>query len=168
LSYTFVRSEFEDFTEKLIPSSWDFRHIIVLTASQSFKRNWIAGIKWRFDGGLPYTPYDLEKSALIQAWDAQGGPYFNFAELNQLRLQPYHQLDLRVDKRYFFDKWSLMLYLDIQNVYNFKAKLQDNIIREKDANGNFITVDDDSKYVLRGIPNTSGTVLPTIGIMVEF
>ncbi len=168
LSYTFVRSEFEDFTEKLIPSSWDFRHIIVLTASQSFKRNWIAGIKWRFDGGLPYTPYDLEKSALIQAWDAQGGPYFNFAELNQLRLQPYHQLDLRVDKRYFFDKWSLMLYLDIQNVYNFKAKLQDNIIREKDANGNFITVDDDSKYVLRGIPNTSGTVLPTIGIMIEF
>jgi hypothetical protein len=61
-----------------------------------------------------------------------------------------------------------MLYLDIQNVYNFKAILQDNIIREKDANGNFITKDDDSKYVLRGIPNTSGTVLPTIGIMVEF
>jgi hypothetical protein len=167
-SYTFVRSEFEDFKQELIPSSWDFRHIIVLTASQNLKKNWIAGIKWRFDGGLPYTPYDLEKSALISAWDAQGRPYFDFSRLNQLRLEPYHQLDLRVDKRYFFDRWSLMLYLDIQNVYNFKAKLQDDIVREKDANGNFITVDDNTKYILRGIQNTSGTVLPTIGIMVEF
>lgn len=167
-SYTFVRSEFEDFNQKLIPSSWDFRHIIALTASQNFSRNWIAGIKWRFDGGLPFTPYDLEKSALISAWDAQGRPYFDFARLNQLRLEPYHQLDLRVDKRYFFDRWSLMVYLDIQNVYNFKAKLQDDVVREKDANGNFITVDNDTKYVLRGIENTSGTVLPSIGIMVEF
>ncbi|MBZ0244124.1 MAG: TonB-dependent receptor, partial [Bacteroidales bacterium] len=31
LSYTFVRSEFEDFNKEIIPSSWDFRNIIVLT-----------------------------------------------------------------------------------------------------------------------------------------
>lgn len=168
LSYTFVRSEFEDYTEELIPSSWDFRNIIVLTATKNFKRNWIAGIKWRYDGGLPYTPYDLQKSALIPAWDAQNAPYFDYGQLNQLRLDPYHQLDVRVDKKYFFEKWSLMVYVDIQNLYNFKATLQDNIVREKDANGNFITVDNNTKYVLRGIENTSGTVLPTIGIMVEF
>ncbi|MDA3942337.1 MAG: TonB-dependent receptor [Bacteroidetes bacterium] len=168
LSYTFVRSEFEDYKDQLIPSSWDFRNIVVLTATKSLKRNWIAGVKWRYDGGLPFTPYDLEKSALIPAWDAQGGPYLDFGQLNQLRLKPYHQLDVRVDKKYFFEKWSLMLYVDIQNLYNFKAKLQDNIVREKDANGNIITTDDNTRYVLRGIPNTSGTVLPTIGIMVEF
>jgi len=168
LSYTFVRSEFEDFNDALIPSSWDFRNIIVLTASKNFKNNWIAGLKWRYDGGLPFTPYDLEKSALIPAWDAQNAPYFDFGQLNQLRLDPYHQLDVRVDKKYFFEKWSLMVYVDIQNLYNFKATLQDNIVREKDANGNIITVDNDTRYVLRGIPNTSGTVLPTIGIMVEF
>lgn len=168
VSYTFVRSEFEDKKDQLIPSSWDFRHIITLTANKSLKRNWIVGFKWRFDGGLPYTPYDLNKSSLITAWDAQGGPYLNFDDLNALRLNPYHQLDVRVDKKYFFDKWSLMFYLDIQNLYNFKAELQDNLIREKDANGNYQTVDGDSRYVLRGIPNTSGTVLPTIGIMVEF
>ncbi len=168
MSYTFVRSEFEDKNDKVIPSSWDFRHIITLTASKTLKKNWIVGAKWRFDGGLPYTPYDLNKSSLIAAWDAQGGPYLNFNDLNALRLKPYHQLDVRVDKKYFFDKWSLMFYLDIQNLYNFKAELQDNLIREKDANGNFETVDGNTRYVLRGIPNTSGTVLPTIGVMVEF
>lgn len=167
-SYTFVRSEFEDKQNALIPSSWDFRHIAVITLSKTLNRNWIVGLKWRFDGGLPYTPYDLDKSSLIAAWDAQGGPYLNFDDLNALRLKPYHQLDVRIDKKYFFDKWSLMFYLDIQNLYNFKAELQDNLIREKAANGGFQTVDNDTRYVLRGIPNTSGTVLPTIGIMVEF
>ncbi|MBZ0243537.1 MAG: hypothetical protein K8F24_10015, partial [Bacteroidales bacterium] len=81
---------------------------------------------------------------------------------------PYHQLDVRVDKKYFFEKWSLMVYVDIQNLYNFKAELQDNIVREKDGDGNIITVDNNTKYLLRGIENTSGTVLPTLGIMVEF
>jgi outer membrane receptor for ferrienterochelin and colicin len=167
-TYTFVNSEFSDRTGELIPSSWDFRHIVVLTATKSFKRNWIAGLKWRFDGGLPFTPYDLETSALVPAWDALGGPYFDFNRLNQERYSPYHQLDLRVDKKYFFDKWSLMLYIDIQNLYNFQAKFQDNVLREKDDQGNFILLDGGTRYSLRSIPNTSGTVLPTIGIMVEF
>lgn len=168
LSYTFVRSEFEDKNQKLIPSSWDFRHIGVLTLTKSLKRNWIVGAKWRFDGGLPFTPFDLEKSAIIEAWDAQGLPYLDFNRLNQSRLDPYNQLDIRVDKKYFFEKWSLMLYVDIQNLYNYQSKGPDNYVREKDQNGNFITVDNNSRYVLRPIENLSGTVLPTIGIMVEF
>jgi len=168
LSYTFVRSEFEDKNQDLISSSWDFRHIGVVTLSQNLKRNWIIGAKWRFNGGLPFTPFDLNKSSLITAWDAQGAPYLDFNNLNQLRFDPFHQLDVRIDKKYFYDKWSLMVYVDIQNLYNFQAKGQDNYVREKDTNGNFLTSDNNTRYVLRGIPNTSGTVLPTIGIMVEF
>jgi len=168
LSYTFVRSEFEDFSGRLMPSSWDFRHIGVLTVTRNLNRNWIVGAKWRFDGGLPFTPYDLEKSSLIPAWDAQGLPYLDFGLLNAERLKPFHQLDVRVDKKYFFDKWSLMLYMDVQNLYNFKAKGPDNIVRLRDEAGNFLTTNNNTRYVLKGIPNTSGTVLPTIGIMVEF
>jgi hypothetical protein len=167
-TYTFVRSEFEDKNSNLIPSSWDFRNILVLTATKSFKKNWIVGVKWRFDGGLPYTPYDLEKSALVDAWDAQGRAYLDFSQLNSLRLDPYHQLDLRVDKKYFFDRWSFMVYLDIQNLYNSVASFQDEYIQEKDSNGNPITTDNGTKYQLKAIPSTTGVVLPTIGIMVEF
>lgn len=165
-SYTFVNSEFEDNNAELIPSSWDFRHILVLTAIKNFNRNWSAGLKWRFDGGLPYTPYDLETSARVEAWDALGGPYFDFSRLNQNRFNPYHQLDVRVDKRFFFARWSLMLYVDIQNAYNFQAQGMDYVLRERDDNGNFTV--EDGAYQLRRIPNTAGTILPTIGIMVEF
>lgn len=167
-SYTFVRSEFEDKNEQLVPSSWDFRHIIALTASQTLKGDWTIGTKWRFVGGLPYTPYDIEKSSLITAWDAQGGAYLDLNQLNSLRFDQFNQLDVRVDKKFFFNRWSLMLYLDIQNLLNNQAIGQDNLVREKDDIGNFVTINNNTQYVLRGIPNTTGTVLPTIGIMVEF
>lgn len=165
-SYTFVRSLFTDVNGTEIPSSWDSRHLLTITGTKSLKRNWTAGLKWRFVGGLPYTPYDLEKSANVEAWDAIGGPYYDFDRLNEERFSPFHQLDVRVDKRYFFNKWSLMFYLDIQNVYNFQNKGQDYIVREKDASGDYII--NNGEYILSSIENYSGTVLPTIGIMVEF
>ena len=34
------------------------------------------------------------------------------------RLPYFHQLDLRVDKLWRYDGWSLRAYLDVQNVYN--------------------------------------------------
>jgi hypothetical protein len=42
------------------------------------------------------------------------------AEYNSLRLKSAHSLDLRVDRRWNFASWSLIAYLDIQNVYNNK------------------------------------------------
>ena len=167
-AYTYVRSEFTDINGMLAPSSWDSKHLLTITGSKQFKNNWRAGFKWRLVGGLPYTPYDLETSANIQAWDANGQPYFDYSRMNTLRYESFHQLDVRVDKNFFFDQWSLMLYVDIQNLYNFKNKGQDYIVRGKNPDGTFQTTTNGQDYVLESIPNASGTVLPTIGIMVKF
>jgi hypothetical protein len=167
-SYTFVRSEFTDINGVLIPSSWDSKHLLSLTGSYDFKKNWRAGFKWRFVGGLPYTPYDLEKSANVLAWNAIGQPYLDFSQLNGARFEPFHQLDIRVDRNFFFKRWSLMLYLDIQNAYNFKNKTQDYVVRETNEDGTFKFSDDGNNYILNTIPNESGTILPTVGIMVKF
>lgn len=167
-SYTYVRSEFTNIDEELIPSSWDSKHLLTLTGSKDFKKNWRAGFKWRFVGGLPYTPYDLETSANIFAWDAIGQPYLDYSQLNAKRFEPFHQLDLRIDKNFYFNRWSLMLYLDVQNAYNFQNKSQDYVVREKNEDGSFKTTDDGSRYILNRIPNKSGTILPTVGIMVKF
>jgi len=132
------------------------------------KKNWRVGFKWRYVGGLPYTPYDLATSANIQAWNALGQPYNDFSQLNAERFDAFHQLDLRIDKNFFYKKWSLMLYLDIQNAYNFKNTGKDYIVREKNADGTFKTVNNDTEYVLSSILNESGTLLPTVGIMIKF
>ncbi len=167
LSYTFVRSEFNDGESDYIPSAWDNKHLLTLTSTKDLKKNWKVGIRWRFVGGPPYTPYDIERSERVEAWNTQGRPFFDMSRLNSKRLDPFHQLDVRVDKAYFFDRWSLMLYLDIQNFYNFKGELQDNLVRETDEKGNFVTKDNGQRYELKRIPSTSGTVLPTIGIIIE-
>ena len=167
-AYTFVRSEFTDINGLYSPSSWDSKHILTITGSKQFKKNWRSGFKWRYVGGLPYTPYDLETSANIQAWDANGQPYFDFSRMNTSRFDAFHQLDVRVDKNFFFDKWSLMLYMDIQNLYNFKNKGQDYVIRAQNLDGSFQTSNNGEDYVLESIPNVGGTVLPTIGIMIKF
>ncbi len=166
-AYTYVRSLFTDLKGDYIASSWDSRHLLTITGYRDFKKNWRMGLKWRFVGGLPYTPYDLETSAYVEAWDAKGQPYLDFNQLNSLRFKPFHQLDIRVDKNFFFEKWTLMVYVDIQNLYNFQFKGQDYIIREKNPDGSYMTIDNGTKYVLKSVPNASGTVLPTIGIMVK-
>lgn len=173
LSYTYVRSKFQNSKKLYIPSSWDNKHLLNLTVLRKLSNNWDIGLKWRYVGGAPYTPYDLEKSSFVLAWETRGMPYLDYSRFNTLRTDAFHQLDLRVDKKYFFKSWSLMLYLDIQNIYNFQSVLPDNYIVATDENGKDIIINpeapiEEQKYQLKAIPNTSGTVLPTIGIIVEF
>jgi len=169
LSYTLVRSEFKDIEDNYIPTSWDNKHLINLTATKKLKRNWDIGFKWRFVGGAPYTTYDLEKSSLKAAWDVQGRGYLDYTKFNKERLMAFHQLDVRVDKSYYFDRWSLMLYVDIQNLYNFKADQPPILLRESDEQGNPLTdPTDPDRYLLKSINGESGTVLPTLGIIIEF
>ena len=169
ITYTFVRSEFTDKKGEYLPSSWDNRHLITITATQNMSKNWDLGLKWRFIGGAPYTPWDLTRSAIKTAWDAQGNGYLDYSKFNKARLKPFHQLDLRVDKSWYYNNWSLMLYFDVQNAYNFKADQQDYLVRVEDATGAPMTDPSDSgKYLLKTIISSGGTVLPAIGIMVEF
>lgn len=167
-AYTYVRSEFKGLDSRMIPSSWDNKHLFNITASRNFARNWDIGLKWRLVGGAPYTPYDLEKSSYKAAWDVRGQGYLDYSRFNSSRLKAFHQLDLRIDKQYFFKGWSLMLYTDIQNLYNHKADQPALLIRESDSQGLPVTDPlNPSKYLLKYINNESGTVLPTIGVIIE-
>ncbi len=169
-SYTYVRSEFSDLQGKYIPTAWDNRHIFNITATRSFKRNWDFGFKWRYVGGFPYSPADLERSSLIKAWTLNGREIPDFRRYNSLRLRAFHQLDIRIDKQYFLNRWSLLFYVDIQNLYNFKSDEPARFVLATDATGNpLINPEDPSRYVLRNISGDgTGTILPTVGIIIEF
>lgn len=169
LSYTLVRSEFKDLGDKYIPTSWDNMHLFNLTAIKKFKGDWEIGVKWRFIGGAPYTPWDLEKSSNKLAWDVRGRGYLDYTLYNSERLKAFHQLDIRVDKAFYFNRWTLMIYADVQNVYNFKADQPPILVRETDGNGIPLTDPEDSdRYLLKFIEGQAGNVLPTVGIIVEF
>jgi hypothetical protein len=167
-AYTFVRSEFRGTDGGYIPTAWDNRHLLSATATRSFGKSWDIGFKWRLVGGAPYTPYDLDKSSLREAWEVTGQGYLDFASYNSARLKAFNQLDLRVDKQFFFSKWSLMIYADVQNVLNFKADQPDLLILQTDGTGApLVDPSDPARYLLKLINAESGTVLPTIGIIIE-
>lgn len=172
-SYTFVYSEFQNIEGEYIPSAWDQRHLFNVLFTMSMKKNWTLGAKWRYAGGSPYTPYDELLSANVLAWNAQGRGYLDYNMFNTQRLKGAHQLDVRIDKEYFLKKLTLNFYLDIQNLYNFKADGQEFLIRETDEAGNPVISNpsapvQEQTYVLKKLKNTSGTVLPTLGIIIEF
>ncbi len=86
-----------------------------------------------------------------------------------MRLRSVHQLDLRLDKKYFFDNWNLNWYVDIQNAYNYQAEQPEELVPARGANGELqVDPDDDSRYLLKLIDNPAGSILPTVGLIVEF
>jgi hypothetical protein len=69
--------------------------------------------KWRLLDGRPYT--EKIYSSRYKHWYV--GPD---ADINNARLEPYHKLDIRIERRYGFGFVQLIYYFDIQNVYSKK------------------------------------------------
>lgn len=176
LAYTWYHSEFKKLdaqlqnTRSYVPSNWDNRHIFSLTATRKVGKSWDLGLKWRYVAGGPYTPYDVETSSRIDAWDARKQPYYDYTLFNTGRLPAFHQLDVRVDKSFFFKKWSLVLYADIQNIYNYKEKGPDYLVPAENPDGSYKKDPNrEGYYLMRHIKNDlGGTVLPSVGVIVDF
>ena len=167
-SYTYVRSEYKDGrnTGRYLPSAWDNKHLLTFSGTYSLPKHWDVGAKFRVVGGAPYTPYDVEKSSYVEAWEASGSLYYDYSRFNSERLKAFTQLDLRIDKTFYLKKVMLGLYIDLQNVLNSKYKEQDVYIKTgKTLNPE--APKEEQRYELKPIGRMSGTLLPSIGIMIE-
>ncbi|MGL5681565.1 MAG: TonB-dependent receptor [Marinifilaceae bacterium] len=172
-AYTWYKSEFCSNIggfNSYIPANWDNRHLLSVIVNQRLWGDWNIGAKWRYIGGAPYTPFDIETSSIIDAWDAKQQPYLDYAQYNEGRLKPFHQLDVRIEKAFHFKRWSLVAYFDMQNVYN-KGSYGDPLLQPVlSAEGNkIVDVNNPSRYVMEQTENKiGGTRLPTMGIMIDF
>jgi outer membrane receptor for ferrienterochelin and colicin len=168
ITYTLFKSEFTGADGIYRPSNWDTRHMVNLLGSYNLPKNWNISMRWRFVGGAPYSPIDVDLSTNKDAWSVNNRPYIDYANYNTLRLKDSHQLDLRIDKEYYFKKMMLNFYLDVQNAYNFQSE-NPPIYTNKDASGMIMNdPSDPEKQLLRQLDSFSGTVLPAIGVMIKF
>lgn len=125
LSYTLSRTElwgyelYPDGTDteadpdKKFLGSFDQTHILSAVGSFRLGRGWETGLRLRLVSGNPSTPID-EGMFLADSYAYSGVP----GVYNSTRLPLFLQVDLRVEKKWTFDKWNLTAYLDIQNVTN--------------------------------------------------
>ena len=153
IAYTLSRS-----VRRESPSSpeylfqYDQTHNLIMLGSYRLGRGWEFGARFRIVSGSLDTP-SLGPPALPALYAADAGAYGQLqAKAYSTRLPLFHQLDLRVDKRWQFRTWRLSTYLDIQNVYNNAA------VEGLAYNYNF-----SKQSYQKGIP-----IIPSLGLRGEF
>jgi hypothetical protein len=138
LSLTYNQSKYTALDGIERTAGYDQTWILNISGGYKINELWEAGMKFRYSSARPYTPFNNNGTQ-------------NVADYNTLRLNANHSLDIRVDKRWFFEKITLITYIDVQNVYNNKAKTIRWNAREK-----------------RAEMDESIGLLPSIGISIEF
>jgi len=115
IAYTLLKSERQDHPgAKWRLFDYDQTHILTVIAGVTLGGGWEVGARFRLVSGNPTTPilgpayYDADADTYVP----------RYGEPASARLPTFHQLDLRVDKKWTFRHWSLGVYLDVQNVYN--------------------------------------------------
>lgn len=167
-SLTIFKSEFKDGEQgSYVPSAWDNRFILNMSGTYNFPKHWSLGAKVSCIGGSPYTPYDVEKSSLVEAWNVQGRAYYDYSRYNQERLPVFGQLDVLVDKTFYLKKCMLGFYLDIQNITASKLRQPDALMSTGQIENPSAPLSE-QRYVMKSIRQESGTLLPTLGITFEY
>lgn len=139
VSVTFSESKFTGLDNVERDGQYAQKWIVSLSAGYIFNQKWEASLKFRYATGSPYTPFNIDGTQSVS----------NYLTNN---LKDTHGLDLRVDRRWNFDGWALITYLDVQNIYN---------------NKNITQVRWDYKKQKIAESSEIG-ILPSIGISLEF
>jgi outer membrane cobalamin receptor len=139
VSISYTESEFTALDGVTRPSAYDQRWIVNVGGGYVFNEKWEVSTKFRFVTGRPYTPFGP-------------GGIQDPAELYSQRVRPNHSLDVRVDRRWSFGTWTLVTYVDIQNIYNRKP----------------LDVPRYNQREQRAVQESSIGILPSIGVSAEF
>lgn len=173
LSYTFYRSLYSGSDGRYIASSWDNRHLLSVTWGYKFPRNWELGLKFRYQGGSPYTPFDETLSRLNYL--SQGVGTLNYAQLNTNRLTGFNSSDVRIDKKWNLRKITIDVFLDVTNWYVARnPAIPEYTFQRNAGNTAFETTDglpikaDGSNAIPTRVKNDDPFVTPTIGFIIEF
>jgi len=140
VSISWNEARFQALDGVLRSSSFDQRWIINLGGGYILNELWEFSGKFRFATGRPYTPYNANGTQ-------------NSLAYNTARIGANHSIDIRIDRRWNFERWNLITYIDVQNIYNRRAL-------------DIPVYDERTKQVKQ--PEGSIALLPSIGVSAEF
>ena len=160
MAYTLFWSEFTGFnTEEYLPSAWDSRHLLTFTGGYQFGKNWEISARMRFVGKTPFAPVDQNET--LANYPAV---IFNYNQLGDERLNPFNQTDVRIDKKFNYKKWTLNVFLEVQNILGQTIPQPPEFGLNRNAQGQII--EPRSLVEVSEIDNSS--VLPSIGVIIDF
>jgi len=118
-SLAYNRTEFTAPDGRTYPGQYDQRVILNLSGGYIFSDRWEFSAKFRYFTGVPCTPVYRPSANPLRPGFIQNLP----EEYLSARLKPGHQLDVRVDRIFNFKQVTLIVYADVQNVYNLKIPM---------------------------------------------
>lgn len=158
-SYTYFYSEFTGFDRnEFLPSVWDSRHLVSFVGGYKLKRNWEISARYRFAGGSPYVPTDLERTL-----DTYPDIILEYSQLGQQKIGAFSQLDMRIDKKWNFNKFSFNLFVEVQNLLAQTNPQPPEYGLNRDEIGVLV-----QPRSLVEIMQDSGSTIPSIGVVVDF
>jgi hypothetical protein len=131
LSYTLSKSERALGRGVIGPSDWDQRHILNAVAGYRI-RSYTLGARFHVNTGRPILLRGSQSDAFV-------------------RLPTFYQLDLRAERQFLYDAFTLHVYLEIVN-----ASMQRTVIRQEQ-----------NPFTLEVSENSYLIVLPSLGIRAE-
>ncbi len=160
LAYTLYWSEFTGFdTNEYLPSSWDNRHLLSFTGGYKLPNNWEIGTRFRFLGRAPFPPVNAQASEEVYPTLV-----LDYSNLGEERLDSFNQLDIRVDKKWNFNNWTLNLFLEVTNVLGTQIPGPPSYGLERNDAGNIIQ----PRNLVQITEVDNSSPLPTLGIIVDF
>jgi outer membrane receptor for ferrienterochelin and colicin len=158
-AYTFFYSEFTGFDRnRYLPSVWDSRHLISFTGGYKLKKNWEVSARYRFAGNTPFVPTD--QAATLANYPEV---VLDYNRLGEEDLDIFSQLDVRIDKKWNFEKLSLNVFVEAQNILGQDIPQTPQFGLTRDMNGMIA-----QPRSLQEIEQDTGQVIPSIGIVVDF
>ena len=158
-SYTYFFSEFTGFdTTTYIPSVWDSRHLVSFVGGYKLKKNWEISSRYRFAGKTPYVPTNLE-ATLVSYPEI----ILDYTRLGEEKLETFSQLDIRVDKKWNYNQFSLNIFFEVQNILGQSIPRPNEYGLSRDLDGNLTT-----PLSLSQINQDTSTSIPSIGIVIDF
>ncbi len=173
LSYTLYKSAFTNSANVYLPAGWDNGQLLSITMGYKLPRNWELGLKFRYQGAAPLTPFDLAASQLNYL--SLGTGVLDYTKFNSNRLPSFHASDIRIDKKWNYKKTTLNLFLDITNWYGAKVSGVPQYTFQRTAdNKAFVTTNgqpiaaNESNAIPLILSNADVQVTPTFGLIIEF
>lgn len=160
LAYTLFWSEFTGFdTEEFLPSAWDSRHLLTFTGGYQFGKNWEISARMRFVGKTPFAPVDQNET--LQNYPAV---IFDYSQLGEARINAFNQTDIRIDKKFNFEKWTLNVFLEVQNVLGQTIPQPPEFGLNRNEQGQII----DPRTLIEVSEIDNSATLPSIGVIIDF
>ena len=117
------------------------------------------------------------RNELTPNWDRNFRGIPDYSRINTLKQGNFNTFDFRIDKKWFFKKCDLNLYLDIQNAL-MAAVGREVLLLDRPLDENMTPIGgpiivnpdapvDQQRYKLKSINDATGTLLPTLGVVIS-